>query len=391
MDWLEDDTGLKNKWESRYEQSWEFLHEDEHGSLTTAIQSYSRQKYLKYRRAVADKVLRKGILRQMCIVLDSSKAANEQDYSPSRGKVIKKLLKSFSRSYFEQNPLCQLGVVEMKDGVARRVGDLVGNPKDFNDTIDGDSTDGSGESSIHNALTVVQSSLSHLPSHGNKEVLLLFSGVSTCDFSSLLNVIDSFKAQKLRISCISLSGEIYVLKRLCEKTNGRYEVPLNEDHLGDLLQSFVAPFASEASEKSICSYLVQMGFPVKIGGEDRQGLCVCHGTTLEASSGDSGFSCPRCLSRVCQVPMDCPACGLTLVTSPFLAKSFHHLFPVAPFSLTIGCSTELRCFSCARPWIADHPKDTSFYSCTRCLNSFCPDCDTLIHDSLFFCPACLEG
>lgn len=29
--------------------------------------------------------------------------------------------------------------------------------------------------------------------------------------------------------------------------------------------------------------------------------------------------------------MDCPICALTLVSSPHLARSYHHLFPVANY------------------------------------------------------------
>lgn len=31
------------------------------------------------------------------------------------------------------------------------------------------------------------------------------------------------------------------------------------------------------------------------------------------------------------MPASCHTCGLTLVASPHLARSYHHLFPVAPF------------------------------------------------------------
>ena len=44
-----------------------------------------------------------------------------------------------------------------------------------------------------------------------------------------------------------------------------------------------------------------------------------------------GFTCPRCKARVVDLPSTCHVCGLTLVSSSQLARSYHHLFPVKPF------------------------------------------------------------
>jgi transcription factor Ssl1 len=40
----------------------------------------------------------------------------------------------------------------------------------------------------------------------------------------------------------------------------------------------------------------------------------------------------RCKGRVVELPCSCHICGLTLVSSPHLARSFHHLFPVHAFA-----------------------------------------------------------
>jgi transcription factor Ssl1 len=48
-------------------------------------------------------------------------------------------------------------------------------------------------------------------------------------------------------------------------------------------------------------------------------------------SGAEGYICPRCKVNVCELPTECRTCGLTLVSSPHLARSYHHLFPVTPF------------------------------------------------------------
>jgi transcription factor ssl1 len=44
-----------------------------------------------------------------------------------------------------------------------------------------------------------------------------------------------------------------------------------------------------------------------------------------------GYYCPQCCSKYCELPVECKACGLTLVSAPHLARSYHHLFPVENF------------------------------------------------------------
>lgn len=70
-----------------------------------------------------------------------------------------------------------------------------------------------------------------------------------------------------------------------------------------------------------------MGFPQK----------AAEGPTAVAFVGadcllqSGGFTCPRCKARVLDLPSTCHVCGLTLVSSSQLARSYHHLFPVKPF------------------------------------------------------------
>ena len=45
----------------------------------------------------------------------------------------------------------------------------------------------------------------------------------------------------------------------------------------------------------------------------------------------SGFLCPQCSAKYCELPVECRACGLTLVSAPHLARSYHHLFPLPSF------------------------------------------------------------
>lgn len=86
---------------------------------------------------------------------------------------------------------------------------------------------------------------------------------------------------------------------------------------------FNSLFSNRANYKD--ATLIRMGFP-KRRSEALTSMCVCH---KEIRPG--GYICPRCYSKYCELPTDCTICNLTLVASPHLARSYHHLFPVKPF------------------------------------------------------------
>src|SRR5580658_11272785 len=107
---------------------------------------------------------------------------------------------------------------------------------------------------------------------------------------------------------------------------------MNEGHFKDLLFELVPPPAQRASSRSTSATvgpaadLMMMGFPTRLPDASPASLCVCH-----AELRRTGFLCPRCLAKVCEVPTDCDVCGLMIVSSPHLARSYHHLFPVKVF------------------------------------------------------------
>lgn len=374
-------------WENRYAQSWEILKEDEHGSLKHSIAEIKRNQYIQQRRLIADKALRRGILRHLILLMDFSTASNENDYLPTRGKNLLGKVRKFSQSYFDQNPLSQLGVLALRDGLAEKISDMLGNYKDFQSILPED-YEGKGEASVLNALNVAKSMLLHTPGHGSREILLLFTGISSSDSGNIETIMQEFKQMNIKISCISLTGEIFVIKKLCEMTGGHYHVTLNDDHLVETLNQFVIPQESSIMDKGTLSYLVLMGFPQRIqDGSGERSLCSCHRKVTE-----SGYSCPRCSAKICQVPADCPICGLTLVTAPYLAKSYHHLFPVSNFKIS---KVDGACYSCSRSTIESSSTAItkvggSSVTCLSCTKMFCADCDLFIHEQLFNCPGCID-
>lgn len=107
--------------------------------------------------------------------------------------------------------------------------------------------------------------------------------------------------------------------------NNKVATTTLQSHFKELLLEHAPP--PPAIAEYAAANLIKMGFPQR-GAEGAISICSCH---KEAKVG-GGYTCPRCKARVCELPTECRLCGLTLVSSPHLARSYHHLFPVTPFN-----------------------------------------------------------
>ncbi|KAK5909192.1 hypothetical protein CesoFtcFv8_003144 [Champsocephalus esox] len=113
---------------------------------------------------------------------------------------------------------------------------------------------------------------------------------------------------------------------------------------------------------------------------------------LDSSSGAGlslgGYFCPQCQAKYTELPVECKVCGLTLVSAPHLARSFHHLFPLAAFTEgpVDGLQDDRVCQACQ-----GELKDKTAFTCPSCRSVFCVECDLFIHDSLHCCPCCLHS
>lgn len=377
-------------WERAYadERSWESLQEDESGLLRPIDNKtlYHAQYRRRLRTASAVRI-QKGLIRYLFLVIDLSKAAAEMDFRPSRRAVVAKHVEAFIREFFDQNPLSQVGLVTIKDGVAHCLTDLGGSPESHVKALMG-KLECSGESSVQNALDLVHDYLNQIPTYGHREVLILYSALSTCDPGDIMETIQKCKKSKIRCSVIGLSAEIFICKHLCQETGGLYSVALDESHFKELILEHAPP--PPAIAEYATANLIKMGFPQR-AAESSIAICSCH---KEAKAG-GGYTCPRCKARVCELPTECRTCGLTLISSPHLARSYHHLFPIVPFdevstSLLNDPNRKLSraCFGCQQSLLGVGNKPGPSVSCPKCKQRFCLDCDIYIHESLHNCPGC---
>lgn len=151
------DRNTAKAWEQS-KRTWEtnLPEEDQDGVLDlTTLEAEKR------RRLMRDTTpLQRGIIRHLVLVLDMSFAMAEKDMLPTRYRLTLNYASAFVKEYFEQNPISQLSIVGMRDGVAVRISDLSGNPADHLEKLQNwESQDPAGNPSLQNALEMCRGAL----------------------------------------------------------------------------------------------------------------------------------------------------------------------------------------------------------------------------------------
>ena len=84
----------------------------------------------------------------------------EKDFRPTRYLLSISYACDFVREYFEQNPISQLGVLGMRDGLALKVSDMSGNPTAHIEALRNLRLwEGKGTPSLQNALEMSRAAL----------------------------------------------------------------------------------------------------------------------------------------------------------------------------------------------------------------------------------------
>lgn len=334
------------------------------------------------RRLEIARNVRKGLIRYVYVVLDLSRGMTTKDWKPHRLACASDVLQQFVKDYFDQNPISQLGVIGIKGMKAEKLSELSGNPKTHIERIK-DALAVDKEPSLQNALEVAKSSLKTVPAYGSREVVVVYGNLVTADPGDIFQTLATLKRENIRVSFIGIGAEMHLLRKIADDTEGTYHVAMDAPHLKHLMTAFTFPSPTIATAASKFATLVEMGFPQRRSGV--LSLCTCHQAFTTV-----GYLCPRCKSKSCDLPTMCQVCSLPLVSSPHLARSYHHLFPIAKFEKhVLADDTALaakKCFGCLLPLLAD--AEGAAYSCGACANTFCSECDIYIHDSLHNCPGC---
>jgi transcription initiation factor TFIIH subunit 2 len=389
------------------------------------------------RRVVRD------MIRYLYVLIDCSRWVRDKDPSLTPGTRLDatlRVLQEFVQEYYDQNPLSHLGFVILKNGEAEILVHLCSSSKthkmalqSVSEMASSEGPKAGGEWSLQNGLEVAGRSLGHQPRHGSREILIVCGALSTCDPGHVLtDTLPRLRAANIRVSTLALSAEMHVCRKIAEETGGAMGVCLDKAHLRDwVLGQCIPPPALRQQHRDFACEMVQMGFPTRTKADIPTLVHATRDTKLLACTA---YTCPQCQAKVSELPTDCVVCGLKLVLSPHLARSFHHLFPVAPFSeisakqedhsgttdvrdvvssrpskprkivtldselLLSSKDCDLSCCACLRligisVESADKKGDgeeSLRFQCPDCLSIFCVDCDTFLHDTLHNCPGCLR-
>lgn len=428
---MADDDGIQvaYKWEQGIQASWESVQEDAEGRIIA--HSTDREKSYRAKRKRLTQSIRRGLVRFMVVAVDSSSSALANDYRPSRLEASKQAVCKFIQEFFDQNPISQLATAIARDRIAERITDLSGNPKVHIHALR-NVVECKGLSSLQNTVNLALNVLRHVPNYGHRELLILFSSLSTYDPGNIFQAIDVAREQKLRISVVCLAAEVFIARQLAELTGGSFHVALDVQHLSEILQSLAIPppDISETSQALVTDF-IHMGFPKRSHESSR--VLAYEGKHLVATT--HAYVCPRCNTRSTDLPTQCPVCTLQLNSSAHIARSHNHLFPVPSYQdHTVHClydvfyavpgeekkssaeilaqgvclssrkapteaaqrggtqssTTQTACTleRCRGCYLSLLREGAFVLRCPACLYFFCVDCDLFVHDSLHNCPGC---
>jgi len=453
-----EDAPNQHVWEDTAgEQSWETaVREDADGNIIVANNRLSAAEAIRRRRRRLEQsdysLKRKRVVRDMIrylyILVDASRWMREKDpvLPPgTRLDVTLQMLQEFVQEYYDQNPLSHLGFIVLRNGEAEILTQLSSNAKShklalqsFSLLTASEPPAKGGEFSLQNGLEVAGRSLGHQPRHGSREIVVLCGALSTCDPGNILTeTLPRLLTANVRVSALALSAELYICRKLAEETGGVMGVCIDKSHFRDWLMGgqCVPPPALKRLHEMGCE-MVKMGFPTRTIGDVPT---LVHATRDTKLLTRTAYVCPQCQAKASELPTDCAVCGLKLVLSPHLARSFHHLFPVPPFSdipletcliaatetaqesvvssgmfhifqmdeslVTSSQDFDRCCYACSKMigttiTSEDCPKkkdkqdgageEILRFQCPDCKNVLCADCDAYLHETLHNCPGCLS-
>lgn len=70
--------------------------------------------------------IQRGIIRHIYLIIDLSLSMLDKDLRPSRLELTLNYLQAFVNEFFDQNPISQMGIIGMRNGIAERISNLSG-------------------------------------------------------------------------------------------------------------------------------------------------------------------------------------------------------------------------------------------------------------------------
>lgn len=159
--------------------------------------------------------LQRGIIRHLTLILDLSSAMAEKDFRPTRYLLIIRLCMQFVTSFFSQNPISQLAIIGSREGLAIRISPMSGNPAEHIAALQKlRNEEPKGNPSLMNSLELARAGLRSSPSHGTREILLIWGALLSADPGDVHKTISKLVDDGIRASVIGLAARLHICSEL---------------------------------------------------------------------------------------------------------------------------------------------------------------------------------
>lgn len=302
---------------------------------------------------------RRGLARHVVVLIDCSATTEQTDFTPSRLTFVGRELRVWLEAMLLECPLSSVAIFATGNGICTRLCSLSSSLPTLATALDS-LPDPGGVPSIQHALDMATAELRYSPAHCTREVLFILSSLSTSDPGSVYSSIATAVEQRLVLNVIHLAAEVHVFKEMAKRSGGSQATSLDAAHFHTLLWAHIPPPPLLVSQKTVTT-LICLGFP-------------------------RTDACPRCANAPVTVPGQCSVCALPLARASHLARSYHHLLPVAPYEIVEHPAAGTRCGGCSRVVGGG----AQAMKCLQCQSFFCLECDKFVHTRLHVCPTCKQ-
>ncbi|KAK6589383.1 hypothetical protein RS030_213365 [Cryptosporidium xiaoi] len=407
---LDDQEDTIYTWEKGIIKNWERLVETEQG-LIVVNEEGENDFVPSVEQSISDMLresslpnIRRGLLRNVVIILDMTSNMLELDYKPDRMQSMLKCNEVFIKQLLSDNPLTQISVISVYDETVEVIISYNSNYDEIIASIINYMKKGcKGNMSIQNGLDKAKCLLVSIPPYGTKEVIFFLGSMRSIDNTFIFDEwIEEFSLNNIVVNAILFIPELYVIKYITKMTGGVCLCAVNNDHLIRLaLDNFVKPPPCSAKNMPLNISLVPMGFPKYTLNQNHSFACSCHQKLT-----NSGYTCPKCKSIVCHLPTKCPVCSIYLISSNHLARSFAYLFRHPKINRINTQNQEgligkelisnNECKMCDNKFedenefivVGNAQKKMNIYLCLDCNSYICSECCKFILTTLHQCPVC---
>lgn len=301
--------------------------------------------------------------QKLSLVIDLSEDACESDVRPSRMSLCIQLARTVAKDFFNKCVFSYLSLFVINDSRCIEISRFVRSYKEFERFFENIKFTPSGKCMLLEAIEKITCCVDIEVILG-KCVCIILASVKITGYT--FNSFNSAATTNSRINCVSLVGEIDIIKRLCKLTEGSFINFGPTDTLSPLILLNL-----HRSKISNAGIKIRSGYGIASIGIH---ICSCHETLHDGKV----YKCSRCLSLLCKLDSFCTVCSCFIVSDDalnILRRSLTYSFSIAP------CQDET-CEICSNK--------ENCVMCTQCRFKFCQSCYEIVSRYLNRCIRC-EG